>query len=148
MGTLGKLGAIGTMLGGAALATVGGSPVAGAGLIGTGAGMGKREWSDIPREQAQRALAAQTERLSPWTGLHGQLGPQGSMFESGLQGGSTGLAIGQGLSGGTAAPTDGSSGSKMLGSLEGTPVDYSKELPTFSGGWGGLNSWMNKPVVT
>ena len=97
MGTLGKIGGIGAILGGAALGTVGANPMAGAALAGAGVGMTKREFSDIPKEMAQRKLAAETERLAPWTNLHGQLGPEGSSFDEALKGGATGAAIGQQL---------------------------------------------------
>lgn len=139
MGVLGKIGGIGAMLGGAALGTVGGNPMAGMALGGAGLGMTKREFSDIPREMAQRKLAAETERLAPWTGLHVQLGPQGSSFEEALKGGSTGLAVGQGFAGGGAGASE-SDGSKMLGSMEGKPVDYKT---TFKGPWSSANDWLN-----
>lgn len=98
MGTWGKVGGIGAMLGGGALMLVPGAQLAGLGLMGAGAGMAKHEFDDIPKEQSQMKLAAETEKYAPWTGLHGKMPEISSGIGSALQGGTTGLMLGQGLS--------------------------------------------------
>jgi hypothetical protein len=109
MGTWGKIGSIGAMVGGGALMFVPGAQLAGLGLIGAGAGMAKHEWDDLPKEKSQMELAAQTEKYAPWTGLHGKMPERSSGIGSALQGGTTGLMLGQGLSSAgllsSAAPT-------------------------------------------
>lgn len=98
MGFWGKLGSLGALAGGGALMFVPGGQIAGAGLIGAGAGMAKHEFDDIPKENKAIDLAAETDRYSPWTGLHGKMPERSSMFGSAMQGGTTGLMLGQGLS--------------------------------------------------
>jgi hypothetical protein len=98
MGFWGKVGGIAGMAGGTALMFVPGAQLAGLGLIGAGAGMAKHEFDDIPKEQSQMKLAAETEKYAPWTGLHGKMPERSSGIGSALQGGTTGLMLGQGLS--------------------------------------------------
>lgn len=65
--------------------------------IGAGVGLLKSEAVDRPRERRQRKLAAETERLSPWTGRTPnpiqEADPLGSMLAFGL----TGAQLGAGL---------------------------------------------------
>lgn len=65
--------------------------------IGAAAGVGKYFLSDKPRYNAEKKLAAETQRYSPWTGLQANTPRNPSMFENVLQGGMTGLQLGQGL---------------------------------------------------
>jgi hypothetical protein len=95
----GKLAALGLVGGGAALTATGvGAPI-GLGMMGAGAGLGKREWVDKPREARQLALAAETQRLSPWTGLMARMPEETSGFENALQGGVAGAQLGQSFAG-------------------------------------------------
>lgn len=98
MGFFGKLGSLGALGGGGALMFVPGGQLAGLGLMGAGAGMAKHEFDDLPKEESQMRLAAETEKYAPWTGLHGKMPERSSGFGSVMQGGTTGLMLGQGLS--------------------------------------------------
>jgi hypothetical protein len=79
-------------------AATGGGFLAGLPLLGIGAGLGllKTLAFDGPRERRQRKLAAETERLSPWTGLKPgsiqEADPLGTSIGFGL----TGYQLGQG----------------------------------------------------
>ena len=66
---------------------------------GIGAGLLKSQFIDKPKEERQRRLAAETQRLSPWTGM--QAGPiqEADPFGSALQMGTTGAMLGQGIQG-------------------------------------------------
>jgi hypothetical protein len=66
--------------------------------LGAAAGIGKYFASDKPRYDAEKKLASETQRYSPWTGLQAQAPRNPSMFENVLQGGMTGLQLGQGIS--------------------------------------------------
>lgn len=65
-----------------------------AGLIG---GAVKHVAVDKPMADKQRQLAAETQRYSPWTDLKAGAVEEPSLFGSLLQGGTTGLSLGQGL---------------------------------------------------
>lgn len=58
-------------------------------------GLAKNYLIDAPKEKRQRTLAASTQRYSPWTGL--QAGPieEADPFGAALQGGVSGLGMGQ-----------------------------------------------------
>lgn len=79
------------------------------GLAGLAAGGAKHFAEDVPNEQKATKLAAETERYSPWTGLHGKMPERSSAIGSLVQGGTTGLMLGQGLSKGAAPTVDGAS---------------------------------------
>ncbi len=81
------------------------APLIAAALIGAGAGAAKSEFSDKPREARQRKLAAETIRWSPWTHMQAQPIQEADLLGSTVQGGLTGLSMGQnmGLSGQEAA---------------------------------------------
>ncbi len=136
MGFWGKLGMGASALGGGALMFVPGGQLAGAGLLGVSAGLGKHELSDIPKEQAATRLAGETERYSPWTGLHGKLPEKSSAIGSGMQGGVTGLMLGQGLSSAgllssAAAPASVAGGATSAGPNLGVKgVEYAASAPS------------------
>lgn len=65
--------------------------------IAAAAGLAKSQFVDKPKEQKQRALAASTQRYSPWTGLQAQPVQNADPFGSALQYGATGAAIGNGM---------------------------------------------------
>lgn len=79
-------------------AAAGGGFMAGLPLLGIGAGLGllKTLAFDAPRARRERKLAAETQRLSPWTGLKpgaiSEPDPVGSALGFGL----TGYQLGQG----------------------------------------------------
>lgn len=59
------------------------------------AGMLKSNLVDRPREKRDRALAAETQRYSPWTGLKANQIREADPFGAALQGGMTGMQMGQ-----------------------------------------------------
>lgn len=61
--------------------------------IGALVGVAKNQLVDVPREKKQRALAAATQRLSPWTGLQAQPIQQADLLGNALQFGSTGAGM-------------------------------------------------------
>lgn len=61
------------------------------------AGLAKSEAIDRPKEKRQRKLAAETTRLSPWTGMRAAPVQEADPFGSALQFGVTGAQIGQGI---------------------------------------------------
>jgi hypothetical protein len=65
------------------------------GLIGAGTGLAKWGLVDRPREERQRKLAAETARLSPWTGLKPSAVQESDLLGNLMQGGSTGAGMGQ-----------------------------------------------------
>lgn len=67
--------------------------------IGAAMGLAKNELVDKPKEKRQRKLAAETQRLSPWTGL--QAGPiqEADAFGNALQYGTTGAMMGSMMKG-------------------------------------------------
>src|SRR5687768_13670548 len=64
-------------------------------LIGSLIGLGKHAVVDVPKEQRQRELAAQTQLYSPWTGLQAQPVQEADAFGSALQGGTAGAMYSQ-----------------------------------------------------
>lgn len=62
--------------------------------IGAGVGLLKSELVDRPKEQRQRALAAATQRYSPWTGLKANPIQEADPVGSALTYGSTGAQMG------------------------------------------------------
>lgn len=64
------------------------------GLGAAGAGLIKAETVDVPKAQRQRALAAATQRYSPWTGLKANQVQEADPFGSALQYGATGATMG------------------------------------------------------
>lgn len=62
--------------------------------IGAGAGLLKSEFIDKPKEKRQRKLAAETQRLSPWTGMEAGPVEEANPFGSALQYGTTGAMMG------------------------------------------------------
>jgi len=77
------------------------------GLIAAGvlaaAGVAKSEFSDKPRAEKKRALAAETARYSPWTGMTPESVQEADPLGSGLQGAMTGAALGQSISNASSA---------------------------------------------
>ncbi len=64
--------------------------------IGAGVGILKAEAIDRPKEERDRKLAAETQRLSPWTGLKAQPIKEADPLGSALTYGATGAQIWQG----------------------------------------------------
>ncbi len=64
-------------------------------LIGAGVGGLKGMTVDRWREDKDRQLAAETQRYSPWTGLQAQPIKRADPLGSAMQGGATGLELGQ-----------------------------------------------------
>lgn len=60
------------------------------------AGAVKHFASDKPREDSDRKLAAETQRLSPWTHMQANPIQRASLFNSVLQGGTAGALLGAG----------------------------------------------------
>lgn len=58
-------------------------------------GLAKGLLIDKPKENRQRALAAETARYSPWTHMQPQAVQEADPFGSALQGGMTGASFGQ-----------------------------------------------------
>lgn len=65
--------------------------------IALGAGVGKHFAIDKPAADRKRALAATTERFSPWTGLHGQPVDEPNLAGTALGFAANGAALGQGI---------------------------------------------------
>ena len=65
-------------------------------LAGTGLGILKGQ-KDRERENADRKVAAETARWSPWTGMQAQPVQRADQMGSVMQGGLQGAAFGQGL---------------------------------------------------
>ena len=65
--------------------------------IGAALGLGKNYLIDQPAYRKKIALEANTERYSPWTGLHGQAPVQPSAFDSAVGGAEGGLNLLQNL---------------------------------------------------
>jgi hypothetical protein len=61
------------------------------------AGVAKSELIDRPKEERQRKLAATTQELSPWTGMQANQIQEADTFGAALQGGTSGLAMGQSM---------------------------------------------------
>lgn len=66
-------------------------------LIGAGTGVVKSELIDRPKEKRDRKLAAETQRLSPWTGLQAQAIKEADPLASALQFGGAGAQMGMGI---------------------------------------------------
>jgi hypothetical protein len=117
-------------------------------LAGAALGAAKHTM-DAGRANKQRKLAAETQRLSPWTGMEAQAVNEPSLFGSLLSGGMTGLSMGQnmeamdawrdGLLKASAAPAGSiaASGAEILPGLGaaggftpggGSPIDWQKLL--------------------
>jgi hypothetical protein len=105
--------------------------------IGAGVGLLKSQTVDKDKEKRQRALAAETQRYSPWTGLHADPIQQADPFGSALQFGATGAALGQ----------NAQSASDMHDYMQNNPygakVNYNVNSPTGGGlsnnPWSGFN---------
>lgn len=65
--------------------------------IGAGVGILKSELVDRPKEERDRTLAAETQRLSPWTGLKADKVKEADMLGSALTYGGQGAVIEQNL---------------------------------------------------
>lgn len=65
--------------------------------IGALAGLGKSLLIDGPKEERQRKLAAETQRLSPWTGLKAEPVQEADPLGSALSFGLAGAQLGQGM---------------------------------------------------
>lgn len=65
--------------------------------IGAAMGLAKSELVDRPKEKRQRKLAAETQRLSPWTGLQAGQIQEADPFGSALSFGMTGASLGQNM---------------------------------------------------
>lgn len=61
--------------------------------IGAVVGLAKNQLVDVPREKKQRALAAATQKYSPWTGLQAQGIQQQDPFGNALQFGAAGAGM-------------------------------------------------------
>jgi hypothetical protein len=64
---------------------------------GAGAGLIKYFAFDKPANDRKRALAAATEKFSPWTGLHGEVPDQINPMSSAMSGAGAGMATAQNL---------------------------------------------------
>ena len=64
--------------------------------IAAAIGLAKSEFVDKPKEQRQRKLAAETQRLSPWTGLQAGQIQEADPVGTAMQFGATGAQIGSG----------------------------------------------------
>lgn len=75
----------------------------------------------------QKELASQTERYSPWTGVHGTMPTSApNAMSSLMQGAMQGASFGQGMGGAPAAPAAGAAspspyGGMMAGGMEQSP---------------------------
>lgn len=65
--------------------------------IGAGAGLLKSQLVDKPKEERERRIAVAQARYSPWTGIKPQEVQEADPFGSMFQGGTAGLALGQGM---------------------------------------------------
>lgn len=108
------------------------APLAIGALIGAGLGLLKGK-GDKEQERRDRALAAETARWSPWTGMQAQMPQNVSMAGEVLKGGATGAMMGQGMGGDTklAQPNMGLSGGPVAAGTGGammspnmTPQQY------------------------
>ena len=96
-------------------------------MIGGGLGVGKY-FMDKDKEGKQRALAAETARWSPWTGMQAQMPQQADLAGPVMQGALTGAMMGQYMGGGEAAA--GTAGAAPQGPM--TPANgYSDDFLTF-----------------
>lgn len=66
-------------------------------LIMAGAGAAKSELIDKKQAEADRKLAAATQRLSPWTGLKADRVKEADPFGTALQFGATGAMMGESM---------------------------------------------------
>lgn len=66
-------------------------------MIMGGMGLGKSFLVDQPKEARQRKLAAETQRYSPWTGLHAGSIDEADPFGATLQGAASGASFGQNM---------------------------------------------------
>ncbi len=74
-------------------------------LVGAGLGAAKHFVSDKPNEEADRRLAAETARYSPWTGMRpGQI-KRANLIGSVMQGGGAGALVGSGIGGAATGAT-------------------------------------------
>lgn len=103
----GKLASLAAIAGGGVLTATGAGAPLGLALIGAGAGGAKHEWEDLPKEERQTKLAAETQRYAPWTGLQGKAPESSSGIGDVMAGATTGLTLGQGM---TSAGLMGSAG--------------------------------------
>lgn len=106
-------------------------------LLGMGVGALKNA-VDQPAHQREVKLAADTQRLSPWTNLQAHApSKEPSMFNDTLQGGMAGLQLGQGMKGGggasAPAPAAAPAGPPMASAGGGGPSGWDKFLKTMSG---------------
>lgn len=100
------------------------APMAIAAAIGAGLGVGKHFLVDKPEEERSKWMLAQTQRLNPWTGLRGEPIKRANLFNSVMQGGVSGLSMGQnlgmlggGAKGATGAAAGGAAGEGLGASL-------------------------------
>lgn len=115
-------------------------------LIGSAVGVGKNLLVDQPQANRQRQLEAMKARFSPWTHQDFQGVGTPSPIGGAMQGGLTGMAVGQGLKG--AGVFDGAGAGTMAGAAPyaGPPAvpqpAYSAAMTTPSG----FNPWQGAQV--
>ncbi len=66
-------------------------------IAGAGMGIAKHYAVDKPNEERKNKLAAEVTRYSPWTHLKGEMADPENVLNSAMQGGGTGLALGQSI---------------------------------------------------
>ena len=93
------------------------APLAIAAIVGAMMGAAKHYMADVPAEEADRKLAAETARYSPWTGMKpGQI-KRANGVGTITQGAATGALLGSSLGAGTpaAAATTPEAGTTSMG---------------------------------
>lgn len=98
--------------------------------IGAGVGLLKSEMIDRPKEQRQRALAASTQRYSPWTGLKANPIQEADPVGSALTYGSTGAQMGANMQDSAAKNNLMNAQSQWL---KNNPSSYSAAAPMATG---------------
>lgn len=94
--------------------------------IGSALGLAKSEFSDRPKAERQRKLAATTAKWSPWTGMQPVMPQEPDPLGSAVKYGLTGAVLGQALGGGTEEAADGEF-------TDATAQDVSNYTPTERG---------------
>jgi hypothetical protein len=107
-------------------------------LIGGGLGVGKY-FLDKEKEDKQRALAAETARWSPWTGMQAQMPQQADLAGPVMQGALTGAMMGQYMGGGEAAGAEaaGAAPQGPMSPQSGYSDDFMTWLNLRKGNYGG-----------
>lgn len=107
--------------------------------IAAAIGLAKSELVDRPKEQRQRKLAGETQRLSPWTGLQAGQIQEADPIGTAMQFGATGAMMGQGYE---ASKLNEAAANRLNtgGALDG----YGKNLYNYQPGGGGGQSYLGQ----